>query len=281
MRAGDINRPSSYAYRQAQPPNTKAPSIMKLYNSNFSPNALRVRAVAAELGIDLEIIEVDFRKGEHKAASYLELNPNGKVPVLVDGDFVLWESRAINGYLASLKPEHGLYPDDAKRRALIDQWSHWQAIHLGPAMQKVAFERVMKSKFGMGEPDENTIASGLKEIDQFLPILDANLKGKEWGGRKTQHRRLRGRKHVRLSRPRRHLARQSPARLSLDRPPRGAPVVENSRRPAAGDDAGVMRGRDRESVDFECRSSRYQPKSALVSAAILIVAKVEKVSDTA
>jgi glutathione S-transferase len=153
---------------------------MKLYNSNFSPNALRVRAVANELGIQLDIIEVDFRKGENKTASYLALNPNGKVPVLVDGDFVLWESRAINGYLASLKPEHGLYPDDAKRRALIDQWSHWQAIHLGPAMQRVAFERVMKSKFGMGEPDENTIASGLKEIDQFLPIFDASLKDKEW-----------------------------------------------------------------------------------------------------
>ena len=153
---------------------------MKLYNSNFSPNALRVRAVAAELGIELDIIEIDFRKGEHKTASYLALNPNGKVPVLVDGDFVLWESRAINGYLASLKPEHGLYPDDAKKRALIDQWSYWQAIHLGPAMQRVAFERVMKSKFGMGEPDENTIAAGLKEVDQFLPVLDANLKDKEW-----------------------------------------------------------------------------------------------------
>jgi glutathione S-transferase len=153
---------------------------MKLYNSNFSPNALRVRAVAAELEIPLEIIEVDFRKGDNRTASYLAMNPNGKVPVLVDGDLVLWESRAINAYLASLRPEHGLYPDDPKRRAIIDQWSYWQAIHLGPAMQRVVFERAMKSKFGMGEPDENTIASGLKEIDQFLPVLDANLAGKEW-----------------------------------------------------------------------------------------------------
>jgi glutathione S-transferase len=153
---------------------------MKLHNSNFSPNALRVRAVAAELGIPLDIIEVDFRKGDNKTASYLAINPNGKVPVLVDGDFVLWESRAINAYLASFRPEHGLYPDDTKKRAIVDQWSYWQATHLGPAMQRVAFERVMKSKFGMGEPDKNTIASGLKEIDQFLPVLDANLKGKEW-----------------------------------------------------------------------------------------------------
>lgn len=155
-------------------------SIMKLYNSNFSPNALRVRAVAAELGIQFDIVEVDLRKGENKTASYLATNPNGKVPVLVDGDFVLWESRAIDAYLASKRPERGLYPNDAKQRAVIDQWSYWQAIHLGPAMQRVAFERVMKSKFGMGEPDEKAIAPQLKEIDQFLPILDANLSDKEW-----------------------------------------------------------------------------------------------------
>lgn len=153
---------------------------MKLYNSNFSPNALRVRAVAAELGIPMEIIEVDFRKGEHKAPSYLAMNPNGKVPTLVDGDFVLWESRAINAFLASLRPECGLYPDNAKQRAVVDQWSYWGAIHLGPAIQRVAFERVMKSKFGMGEPDENAIAPQLKELDQFLPVLDASLANKEW-----------------------------------------------------------------------------------------------------
>jgi glutathione S-transferase len=156
---------------------------MKLYNANLSPNALRVRAVAAELGIPLDVVEIDLRKGENKTASYLAMNPNGKVPVLVDGDFVLWESRAIDAYLAGLRPEKGLYPADAKERAIIDQWSYWQAIHLGPAMQRVAFERVMKSKFGMGEPDENAIASQLKDIDQFLPILDANLADKAWVAR--------------------------------------------------------------------------------------------------
>jgi glutathione S-transferase len=153
---------------------------MKLYNANLSPNALRVRAVANELAIPLEIIEIDLRKGENKTPSYLAINPNGKVPVLVDGDFVLWESRAIDAYLASLRPAAGLYPGDAKQRAVIDQWSYWQAIHLGPAMQRVAFERAMKPKFGMGAPDEKAIVAQLKDIDQFLPVLDANLEDKEW-----------------------------------------------------------------------------------------------------
>ncbi|MBV1902969.1 MAG: glutathione S-transferase N-terminal domain-containing protein, partial [Marinosulfonomonas sp.] len=80
---------------------------MKLYNANFSPNALRVRAVALELGIDLEVIEVDLRAGGTKTDEFLAMNPNGKIPVLQDGDFVLWESRAINSYLASKKPQAG------------------------------------------------------------------------------------------------------------------------------------------------------------------------------
>jgi glutathione S-transferase len=77
---------------------------MKLYNGNLSPNALRVRAVIYELGIDVDKIEVDFRVGDNRTPEFLKLNPNGKVPVLVDGDIVIWESRAINAYLATKHP---------------------------------------------------------------------------------------------------------------------------------------------------------------------------------
>ncbi len=153
---------------------------MKLYNANLSPNCLRVRAVALELGIDLEIIEVNVFQGGASTPEYKALNPNGKVPLLVDGEFVLWESRAICGYLASKRPEGGLQPSDPKGRAIVDQWSYWQAIHLGPPMQKVGFERVLKARFGMGEPDETVIAAAMKEVGQFLKVLDGALSGKEW-----------------------------------------------------------------------------------------------------
>jgi glutathione S-transferase len=153
---------------------------MKLYNANLSPNATRVRGVVNELGIPVEVIDVDLRKGENRSAEFLALNPNGKVPVLVDGDFVLWESRAINAYLASMKPEAGLYPADLRTRALVDQWSYWAAIHFGPAVQRVVFERLLKKRFGRGEPDENAIEAQVKEIAQFLPILETALAGKEW-----------------------------------------------------------------------------------------------------
>ena len=153
---------------------------MRLYNANFSPNALRVRAVAFELGIDIEIVEVDLRRGDNRAGEFLRRNPNAKVPVLEDGDFVLWESRAICTYLASLKPEAGLVPSDLEPRALMEQWSWWQAIHLGPAMQKLSFELFLKEKFGMGDPDAAVIEAERKATDQFLDVLEQGLAGQDW-----------------------------------------------------------------------------------------------------
>jgi glutathione S-transferase len=154
---------------------------MKLYNAGGSPNALRTRAVLYELGIEFERIDLDFRGGGNRTPDFLKLNPNGKVPVLVDGDVVIWESRAINAYLAAKYPAKNLYPTDLGLRATIDQWSYWQAVHLGPAMQRVAFERVQKKTFGRGEPDEAVITAEMKNVDQFLDVFEAGLAdGREW-----------------------------------------------------------------------------------------------------
>jgi len=155
-------------------------NVMRLYNANFSPNALRVRAVAHELGVELEIVEVDIRAGDNRAAEFLARNSNAKVPVLEDGNFVLWESRAICAYLAGIRPEAGLYPDGLKTRALVDQWAWWQAIHLGPAMQKLSFELFLKEKFGMGDPDPTVVEAERKATDQFLAVLETGLDNRDW-----------------------------------------------------------------------------------------------------
>jgi Glutathione S-transferase, N-terminal domain len=70
---------------------------MKLYHTP-SPNPQKVTFAMLELGLDFEIIPVDFTKGEHRTAEFLALNPFGKVPVLVHGDLVLWDSHAILAY---------------------------------------------------------------------------------------------------------------------------------------------------------------------------------------
>ncbi len=133
-----------------------------------------------ELGLPVELIDVDLM-AKTKAPELLAASPGGKVPALVDDDgFTLFESRAINAYLASKRPERGLYPDDPKRRALVDQWSYWQAIHLGPAMQAIAYERVLKTVFKIGTPDEAAAVAKQGEVDRLLPVLERGLEGMRW-----------------------------------------------------------------------------------------------------
>ena len=166
-------------------PEARYSEPMKLYNADLSPNCLRVRAAIQELGLPVELVEVDLRTRPRPPA-LLAVNPNGKVPAFVDDDgFSLFESRAISTYLASKLPERDLYPADARRRALVDQWSYWAALQLSPPMQLVAFQRVFKPKFGMGPSDEAVVKEKLAEVDSNLPILDralekGALEGKGW-----------------------------------------------------------------------------------------------------
>jgi len=68
----------------------------------------------------------------------------------------------------------------SRQGRLVDQWSYWQAIHLGLVMQKVAFERFMKTRFGVGETNEEAITAELKDIAEFFDVLNTGLDGKEW-----------------------------------------------------------------------------------------------------
>lgn len=153
---------------------------MKLYMNKLSPNVRRVRLTAAVLRIELEEQELDLRKGEHKSPEYLALNPNGAVPTLVDGDFVLTESRAIMQYLAAKKPEAGLLPRDEAARADVTRWQFWDASHFSPNVASVVFEKLIKPMFGMGEPDAGKIADGLAAFRRFGAVLDKRLDGRTY-----------------------------------------------------------------------------------------------------
>jgi glutathione S-transferase len=152
---------------------------MKLYDFAFSPNCRKVRAVAYELGVSFEHIHVDLARGASRTPAFLALNPNGRVPVLVDDDFVLWESTAILRYLAA-KNGGALVPAGARAQAEADRWLAWQLAHLAPAMSKVAFERIVKKLTGRGAPDEAVIAAGTAEFATLTSVLDAELDGREY-----------------------------------------------------------------------------------------------------
>jgi glutathione S-transferase len=153
---------------------------MKLYYNPMSPNVRRVRFTAAVLCMQLEEKKLDFAKGEHKNPEYLALNPNGAVPTLVDGDFVLTESRAIMQYLASKKPESGLLPLDEKTRADVARWQFWDAVHFSPHLAALAFERFLKGRMGMGDPDARRIEEALTNFRKFGAVLNKRLEGKTY-----------------------------------------------------------------------------------------------------
>jgi glutathione S-transferase len=146
---------------------------MKLYGFPPSPNTWKVRAVAAHLGIPLELEFVDLTKP--RTAAYLAVHPAGRTPALVDGDFILTESNAIMQYLASQKP-NSLWPNDAKARALITRWQCWQLAHWGgEACQPLVFNRLVKKLLNLGPPDEAAVAKGTEAFNKEAKLLDTYL----------------------------------------------------------------------------------------------------------
>jgi len=153
---------------------------MKLYHFPPSPNSHKVRAVAGHLGLELDEQVVNLLEGDQKDPEFLALNPNGMVPTLVDGDYVLWESNAIMQYLAATAPNNSLWPDDVAGRACITRWQCWQLAHWGPACGALIGERVIKPLTGGGEPDQAVIDKAEAEIHRFAKVLDAHLEGRDF-----------------------------------------------------------------------------------------------------
>jgi glutathione S-transferase len=92
---------------------------MKLYNVTYSGNSYKVRLLLAHLGVPCDLVEIDILKGESRTPEFLQLNPNGRTPVLNDNGFILAESNAILAYLAR---ETKYLAADRKTFGLIFQW---------------------------------------------------------------------------------------------------------------------------------------------------------------
>ncbi len=149
---------------------------LTLYDMKDSPHARKVRLLAAELGVPLELVPCDPRAGETREPDFLAMNPNGRVPTLVDGDFVLWESLAILKYLAAKQPERGLGGSNAHESALIDQWLFWWAGGGEAAMDALGWELYIKPKvLQQGGNDPAIIADAYARLGRFLPVLDHQL----------------------------------------------------------------------------------------------------------
>ena len=132
-----------------------------------------------EAGIDYDLTYIDFAKKEQKAPEYVQLNPNGRIPTIVDrrnDNFAVFESGAILWYLA--KKYQKFLPTDADEKSEALQWLMFQMAGIGPMMgQAMYFERIAKPN---GEDHPFAIHRYAAETRRLFEVLDARLTGRDW-----------------------------------------------------------------------------------------------------
>jgi glutathione S-transferase len=129
-----------------------ATSNLTIWGRANSVNVQKVLWCAEELGLSYRRIDAGMAFGRNTEPEYLAMNPNGRVPTLVDGDFVLWESNSIMRYFALVHGQGSpIYPDAPKARTAVDRWLDWTLSTLQPVDRPVfwALVRTPKEKRDM------------------------------------------------------------------------------------------------------------------------------------
>src|SRR5712672_269950 len=145
--------------------------MLKIYGVARS-RAFRVLWMAKELGLDYEHVKVDFASGQTREPGFLALNPNGQVPVIDDDGFVLWESMAINLYLAKKYGAGTLYPTRLEHEARAWQWSCWGMTEIERPVLTALFNRAILPE---DKRDAAAADAAEKELAQPLGVLDGAL----------------------------------------------------------------------------------------------------------
>jgi glutathione S-transferase len=134
---------------------------LRVLGRKSSINVRKVLWTCAELDLHFEHVESDGKLLAH--------NPNAMVPVIQDGDFVMWESNAICRYLAGSQPRSTLLPEQPRARALVEQWMDWQATDLNMAWRYAFLGLARKSA---AHADPQAIAASVESWNQQMRILD-------------------------------------------------------------------------------------------------------------
>ncbi len=156
------------------------PDRLQLY-SLPTPNGVKVSIMLEEIGLPYEVHLVDFNKDDQKTPEFLSLNPNGKIPAIIDPDgpggkpLGLFESGAILQYLAEKTGK--LMPSDAARRYQTIQWLHFQMGGIGPMFGQLGFFH----KFAGKEiADKRPLQRYVAESKRLLGVVETRLDGRHW-----------------------------------------------------------------------------------------------------
>ncbi|XP_058200153.1 glutathione S-transferase-like [Rhododendron vialii] len=149
---------------------------MKVHGAVLSTASQRVFACLYEKELDFELVPVDMRTGGHKKEPFISLNPFGQVPAFDDGDLKLFESRAINLYIAHAYADKGnqLIYSDGKKMAILSMWMEAEAHQFDPVASSLYWELVFKPMFGM-TTDAAVVDEKEAKLGQVLDVYEARL----------------------------------------------------------------------------------------------------------
>jgi glutathione S-transferase len=146
--------------------------MLTIYGRTNSANVQKVLWCLGELGLPYERIDAGLAHGLNTEPWYLALNPNGRVPLLVDGTFSLWESNTIVRYLAGKHGLGTLCPASLEKRALAERWMDWQLSTLAAPVSTV-FQSLYRTP--AERRDAATIDRNMREANRALGLLEAHL----------------------------------------------------------------------------------------------------------
>jgi glutathione S-transferase len=143
-----------------------------------SVNVQKVLWCLRELELPYERIDAGMAFGRNREPEYLAMNPNGRVPTLVDGDFVLWESNSIMRYLAlAYRPQSPLYPQSPKIRASVDRWLDWTLSTLQPVDRPVFWALV---RTPLEQRDMTAIQKDADAEAEQWKVVESHLAGRRF-----------------------------------------------------------------------------------------------------
>ncbi|CAN5720540.1 glutathione S-transferase family protein [soil metagenome] len=147
---------------------------MKLYGHPLSSCTRKALLVAAENHTTLDFVLVDLMVGAHHAPEYLARHPFGRIPMLEDGDFLLYESRAIAKYLDAVLPGPSLIPTSPRARARMEQWLSCDQSYVAPFTSSLAHQHVVRPHQGL-PIDRAAITTGEEALARAFSIFDKHL----------------------------------------------------------------------------------------------------------
>ena len=152
--------------------------MLRVLGRATSSNVQLVMWAVAEMGIPCERLDVGGAFGGNDTPDFLAKNPNGRVPVIEDGDVTMFESQAIMRYLAAKHREERLWSSDPVTRAPIEQWMDWSKINVHHALIYKVFWQLVRTT--AVDRDHALIAQGVAELKGLMTIADDQIAKNGW-----------------------------------------------------------------------------------------------------